>query len=321
MDSLSTKKSVLIALPAKNEGAVINKTITELKTFVQNQNLHEFDIVVFDDASTDKTRKEVESLGVKVYMITKSHGLGYVFSHIIKFFRSKNYDFLVTMDADGQFDHNEITKLLEPLTEDEADFVTGSRFMKSSKTTGISKIKKIGNKIGARYISKILGEKFTDVTCGFRAYTREAIMKLHTFSDFTYTQEVFLNLGVKKLSIVEIPITTVYFRERKSRMIKNVFSYIYKSLKIIIKFMILYAPMRLFRMLGNIFFIIAVLTGIFVFFWNMKIGTVTPYKWLGVTSVTSGILGVLMYSLGLLLQITSRIQMTLEELLYQIRRK
>ncbi len=282
---------------------------------------YDFSITVFDDASTDDTGAIALANSCAVERIHKSRGLGYVFTQITSAFLKSGADFLVTIDADNQFDPNEIPLLLAPLTDGRADFVTGSRFLKQSNTSGISAIKKIGNKVGARYISSILGEQFSDVTCGFRASSREAILQLHTFADFTYTQEVFLNLGIKKISIVEIPITTIYHKERKSKIVTSVCSYIAKSLKIILKFTIVYAPMRLFGTLGNLSFLLAIASSIFVFFWNQATGSVTPYKWLAVVGVSAGGAGLLFYSVGILLQITSRIQLTIEKVLYESRKR
>lgn len=320
MDTTNTKQSILIALPAKNEADKIKKVVNDIVILRQSLPSYTITIVVFDDASTDETRKEALSAGADVHTIQKSRGLGYVFTQITKRFLEGNFAYLVTIDADGQFDPKEIPSLLEPLITHHADFVTGSRFLKTSYTTNISWLKKIGNKIGARYVSSILRERFSDVTCGFRAYTREAILQLHTFSDFTYTQEVFLNLGIKKLAISEVSITTTYFPDRKSKMVKNIFRYISKSFKIILKSIIVYAPMRLFGTLGNCAFIVAMIAGLFVFFWDSATGSVTPYKWIGVLSVTSGVIGIVMYCAGILLQITSRMQLTIEAQLYWLKR-
>lgn len=315
MDTPDTKK-LLIALPARNEAGSIKDVLTQVKSVAKKLSLFTTDIIVFDDASTDETRAHAESLSCRVHTVHKSRGLGYVFSTMTKKFLDGKYDYLVTLDADGQFDPSEIPCVLEPVTTTRADFATGSRFLPESKTTGISFIKRFGNKMGARYVSSILKEKYSDVTCGFRAYSRDAILMLHTFSDFTYTQEVFLNLGIKKLVIAEVPITTIYFANRKSKMVSSVIRYIVQSLKIILKSIIVYAPMRLFALLGNLAFLLALASGIFVIVWNHLMGEVTPYKWLGIVSVVSAIAGILMYSTGVLLQITSRIQLTIEEQLY-----
>lgn len=312
---------MLIALPAKNEATRIRETLLGIASFTSTQNSFNFETVVFDDASTDNTSEIVTQLGQSHYLISKSHGLGHVFSLIIEHFLSRDFDYLVTIDADGQFKAQEIEKLLHPLLTGNAVMSTGSRFMNGSQVNSISAIKKWGNKIGAWVLSSILNETYHDVTCGFRAYTRTAILKLHTFSNFTYTQEVFLNLGIKKLPITEVPVSVVYHKDRKSKMTKSVLAYIYRSLKIILKFLVIYAPMKLFGFIGNISFILGIGCMVFVFIWDHTHGNVTPYKWVGILGVSLMGSSVIFYALGILLQITSRIQLTSEEGLYYIKKK
>lgn len=317
---MQEKNKILIFLPARNEAKTIASVIEESRVELA-KNSKTVDFLVVDDGSTDETRSEAEKSRAFVISYKEKRGLGFVFREALEYARKNNYEILITIDSDKQFKESEIVKFIEILERNEADFVTGSRFLPESRTINISKIKKIGNKIGAWYISSVLKKKFSDVTCGFRGYNREAMLHLHTFSDFTYTQEVFMNIGIKKLSIVEIPITTVYYKDRKSKMVSSVFSYISKSIKIILKFMILYAPMRLFSKIGNLFFVLSLAGAIFVFIWDRHTGTVTPYKWIGVMSLFLGSGGIIMYSVGMLLQVTSRIQLTIEEQLYLAKKK
>lgn len=316
MDTKNTQK-ILIAIPSHNESETILKVVNDINSSVKNL---DYSLVVFDDASKDNTQELLKKHNVENYLIKESFGLGYVFSCITKYFLEKKFDILLTIDGDGQFNPKDIENILKPIMENSADMVTGSRFMENSKTKNISFIKKIGNKVGAKYISSILKKRYYDVTCGFRSYSREAILKLHTFSDFTYTQEVFLNLGFKKLIIKEIPIHTEYFTNRKSKMTGKIFQYIYKSIKIILKSMLIYSPMKLFGTLGLFSFFITFIAGVFIFFWDQATGSVTPFKWIGVMAIASSIIGVIFYSVGILLQITSRLQITQEEQLYLIKK-
>ncbi len=311
------KMKILVAIPSHNEQdsimGVVQGVINETKKFDPT-------IVVFDDASNDGTQTLLKENDVTSLRIKKSFGLGHVFSQITKYFLEKGFDILVTLDGDGQFDPKDIKKILQPIIDGSTDMVTGSRFINGATTTNISRLKYLGNKLGAQYISSVLKHKYHDVTCGFRAYTKDAILRLHTFSDFTYTQEVFLNLGFKKIAIKEVPISTTYFKERKSKMVKSVFAYIVKSLKIILKSILIYSPMKLFGTLGIVSFLITLLSGVFIFFWDQSTGGVTPFKWVGVTAIASSIVGVILYSVGILLQITSRLQITTEEQLYLIKK-
>ena len=308
---------ILVAIPSHNEQDSILEVVRNITKETEGFSPA---IVVFDDASKDQTPFLLKENGVMSFRIKKSFGLGNVFSEITKYFIQKEFDILVTIDGDGQFDPKDMASIIKPIIDGDADMVTGSRFIIGSTTRNISHLKYLGNKLGAKYISSILKHKYHDVTCGFRAYTRDAILRLHTFSDFTYTQEVFLNLAFKKLAIKEVPINTVYFKERKSKMVKSIFTYIVKSLKIILKSIITYSPMKLFGSLGTLSFLLTLVSGIFIFFWDQSTGGVTPFKWVGVTAIASLIVGVILYSVGILLQVTSRLQITAEEQLYLIKK-
>lgn len=308
---------ILVAIPSHNEQDSILDVVRNITKETEGFSPT---IVVFDDGSEDQTPFLLKENRVMSFRIKKSFGLGNVFSKITSYFLENNFDILLTIDGDGQFDPRDISKILNPIIVDGVDMVTGSRFIKESETIDISNIKRIGNKLGAWYISSILKERFYDVTCGFRAYSKEAILRVHTFSDFTYTQEVFLNLGFKKLIIKEVPIRTIYFKTRKSKMVKSVFGYILKSLKIILKSILVYSPMKLFSKLSIISFLITLASGIFIYFWDKSTGGVTPFKWVGVTAIISFVVAVILYCVGILLQITSRMQLTLEENLYHQKR-
>lgn len=311
------KHKILVAIPAHNE----HDTILGVVKGITNEAVGLYlEVVVFDDASNDGMTNVLHENKIRSYRINKSFGLGHVFSKITQYFLENDYTSLITIDGDGQFDPKDLQKIIRPILENEASMVTGSRFINGANIENISLIKKLGNKVGARYISSVLKERFFDVTCGFRAYSRDAILRLHTFSDFTYTQEVFLNLGFKKLQILEVPISTMYFKERKSKMTKSVFRYIYKSVKIILKSMLIYSPMKLFSSLAAIALALGFSGGVFVFFWNITNDTVTPFKWLAITVVILGSLAVFLYCVGILLQITSRLQLTLENSLYYQKR-
>jgi len=136
---------------------------------------------------------------------------------------------MVTVDGDGQFPTSEIPKLIEPILNKEADFVTASRFLREEDyPENISMTRLWGNKQVARIISLLVGRKFYDVSCGFRAYSKEALLNLNLFGQFTYTQEVFIDLAMKGLVIKEVPIQGIrYFkgRTKRSRVFKGAFNY------------------------------------------------------------------------------------------------
>ena len=146
----------------------------------------------------------------------------------------RRVDLLVNLDSDGQFSPEDIPTLIAPLLRNEADFATASRFKDPALVPLMPQVKRLGNWGMAQIIGRICGQRFHDVSCGFRAYTREAVLRLVLTGAFTYTQETFLLLSQKGLRIAEVPIRVRGVREvGQSRIASNLFAYAYRTLRII----------------------------------------------------------------------------------------
>ena len=126
-------------------------------------------------------------------------------------------DYLVSIDADGQFDSVQIVELLRPIINNEAEFVTGIRFTQG-KPENMSLVKFYGNILVNKIISISSGNSIKDASCGFRAYSRESLLKMNLIGVFTYTHETILDLCHKGLQFKQIPVNVKYFPERKSRV-------------------------------------------------------------------------------------------------------
>lgn len=312
---------ILISIPAKNEEQMIGSVIESSKSVLEKALNITPSIIVISDGSTDNTADIAKSLGAFVIVHKKSKGLGSVFGEAVEYAIENKFDIMLTIDGDGQFDTNDIPALLKPVIEKEAAFVTGSRFLTKSKVTGIPRSKYIGNKIMSRLISSILQEKFTDVSCGFRVYSREALLHLNVFSKFTYTHETFLNLGVKKIHIQEVPISVKYFKDRTSRIASSLFRYAIQTTKIILKSVIHYRPMRLF---GFISFVTAavgfpLLAGVTIRYALTDL--ITPFKGIAITSIILLIISFGSFCTGIILEIMSRMQLSIEKNIYYARKK
>ncbi len=312
---------ILISIPAKDEELMIGFVIEQSREAVKQHIGVEPIVLVINDGSKDKTSQIAESFGAIVKNHKKSHGLGSVFAEAVDYAIEHDFEIMLTIDGDGQFDTKDIPNLLKPILKDEADFVTGSRFLEQSKVSGIPKTKYIGNKLMSRLISSILKQSFTDVSCGFRVYSREALLHLNIFSQFTYTHEVFLNLGVKKIRIVEIPISVKYFKERVSRIASSLYKYAIQTTKIIFKSVLLYKPMRLF---GFISFITGVIGSSILGLVTIRYALtdlITPFKGIAIVSIILIIISFGSFSTGIILEIMSRIQLSIEKNIYYARKK
>jgi glycosyltransferase involved in cell wall biosynthesis len=131
-------------------------------------------------------------------------GLAFRFREVIDIALQKQVDVLVNIDGDLQFRPEDIPKLVNPVLMDEADFVAADRFMdektgKNRRPKNMPAGKYYGNQLGAWVVSRLAKRHFNDVTCGFRAYNRKAILALNLNSTHTYTQESFQILAAKRM--------------------------------------------------------------------------------------------------------------------------
>ena len=235
---------------------------------------------------------------------------------------NRQADIVVTLDADDQFDPQDINKLIEPIINKKYDCVTGSRFIdKNFVPANIPAIKKWGNKMVAFLINKLTGQKYYDVSCGFRAYGKEALLNINTFSNFTYTQEVILDLSFKNLRIKEVPIKVRYFADRQSKMANNLFKYAWNISKTNFRVFRDYKPLKFFGSIGILVFSTGLLLDIFVL-WNfINTGSITPYKYVGFIGGFLNLLGFLIIIVGLLADMLYRIRINQEKILYYEKKK
>jgi glycosyltransferase involved in cell wall biosynthesis len=134
------------------------------------------DCLVVDDGSSDNTAAVAISAGARVVSHGRNQGVGMAFQSAVQYAWENDYDLLVGIDADGQFDPAEIPMLIQPLLDNRADMVVGNRFTQG-RPEYMPPIKFRGNKMVAALVSSISGQKFQDVSCGFRAYNREALLR------------------------------------------------------------------------------------------------------------------------------------------------
>ncbi len=241
---------LVVLIPAYNEESNIAKAVLGIPRKIRG--VDRVEVLVVDDGSHDKTSELAMNAGAdKVVSHKRNMGVGAAFMTGIRNAVSMNADVVVTVDADSQFDSNQIPELIVPILNQQLDVVIGSRFF-SGKPKNIPGIKMLGNKIFSNIVSWLTGQKFTDTQTGFRAYSREALLHVSIVNDFTYTQEVLIDLKFKGLRIGEIPVSVSYDEKRKSRVVKNIFNYSSRALSIIIRTLVFHKPILSFGLLGAI---------------------------------------------------------------------
>ena len=316
------KKQILISIPALNEEQTVATVIENIKKFAcpSLENEATVCILVVNDGSKDRTAEVAVSAGAKVISHPVPSGVGTAFHTAIEFMVRSQFDIMVTIDADGQFDPAAIPSLVAPILRGEADFVTGTRFQSNKHIAHMSRIKYWGNQRMAELISGMTGRKFSDVSCGFRAYSLQAVLQLNLLGKFTYTQETFIDLSLKGLHITEVPIEVKYFKDRKSRVARNLFSYAWKTLCIIMATYRDHRPLRFFGLFGFLIFMIGFGFDLFVFLHWIQTDSFTPYKSFGFFGGFLNLTGFLLAVVGLLADMFVRIYNVQEKILYILRR-
>ncbi len=310
---------LLVNIPAYNEAEVIGKTIREIPREIKG--ISAIAVQVIDDGSTDQTKIAAKKAGADlIYSHKINRGLGVAFKSAVIQALEKNFDIMVNIDADGQFNPQDIPKLVQPILNQKADIVIGSRFS-GIKPKGMPFIRKSLNKLAAKIIGTFLGTKTDDITCGFRAYNRETMLKLNLTHQFTYTQETIIDALGKNLEIIWLPVQVTYFKNRKAKLTKNILNFIYQSLIIIFKTLRDTKPLKFFGFLA-LFSIIAagIIFAIFLFYYFQTL-KISPYRnWIGLGSIFL-FLGIQLMIFAFLADMVKSNRQIIEERMYEERRR
>lgn len=301
-------------MPALNEEESVARVLASLPTRLDGVSTTRF--LVVDDGSTDRTAEVAEDAGALVVRHPANRGVGKAFHTAVNQALHHGADVLVTIDADGQFDPSQIPDLIRPIVEDKADLVTGCRFICQKRPENMPLVKYWGNLVVARMLRFVAGVDLADVSCGFRAYGREALLNLNLFGKFTYTQETILDLSFKELRIAEVPVNVTYFPGRKSRVAGSIFRYALNSGKIITRTVRDFRPLRFFGGIGLAVFALGCILDGWLLWHYLATGTFTPYKVVGFTGAALNIVGILLAGLGLLADMLDRIRANQERILY-----
>lgn len=314
-----TDLKLVVQIPALNEEATIADVIRRIPRDIPGVTSTE--VVVVDDGSTDRTGELARAAGAHVVRHEKPRGVGAAFKSGIEKSGSLGADIIVTIDADGQFNPADIADVIRPILAGEADFVTASRFKDAALIPEMPQAKKWGNDFMARWISRLIGKRFYDVSCGFRAYSRNAYLRLVLMGAFTYTHETFLNLAFAGVSIAEVPVKVRGVREfGQSRVASSLFKYGTRTASIILRTYRDYRPLRFFSYIAGAGLLCGLGFGGFLLWWKLHSGGLFPHKWAGFASAFFIALAVFLFLVGVVAEMLDRMRNTQEEIIFRVRR-
>lgn len=312
---MSTKHNRLVVfIPALNEEGTIASVIQSIPQDIPG--IQAITVVVVNDGSTDKTEDVASEAGAIVVSHGRNLGLADAFRTGIRTCLEMQADIAISIDADLQFDPDEIRNLVKPILDDQADFVVGDRFYGTGRPRNMPLIKYLGNKMMTKAVNYASHGKFSDVSSGYRAYSHEALLHLNVQSSFTYTQESFIELAAKGLRIIQIPVTVRYYEARESRISANLFRYGFRTLLTIVRTTRDYAPFSIFGTLALIFILPGMVAGLFVALHYFISGTFSPYIFVAFIAAYLITIGFGLLVLALLADMLRGLRTNQERLLY-----
>jgi glycosyltransferase involved in cell wall biosynthesis len=306
---------LIVMIPAFNEEQTLAQVIESIPKKIEG--ISKTTILVINDGSTDLTATIARKAGAVVVSNPVNRGLAFTFRRGLDTALEMGADIIVNTDADNQYDQAEIPALVQPVVENRADIVLGSRF--SGHIESMPLKKRWGNQLATWVVREVSGLPITDGQTGFRAFSRDAAMKLNLFSNFTYTQESILEAADKKLRVVEIPAT---FRKRadKNRLFSGVWNYASRAASTLLVGYVNYRPLRAFGIVGGIIFVAGMAGGAAVLVHYSRTGLVTPHLPLAVLSVALLIIGTQIAALGLVGEAIKHQRRIQEKMLYEQRK-
>ena len=215
---------LIVLVPALNEEKTISDVVQGVPRDIAG--IDQVEVMVIDDGSKDRTAALAREAGARVVSHHKNLGSGASFQTGISNALRLGADVIATIDADLQFNPADIRSLVGHLLDHQLDFVSCSRFLDPENYKSIPLIKRIGNRQVTWFVNMITHRHFTDVSCGFRAYTRDAALRLNPLSEFDNAQETLIILSKGRLRMGEISLPVRGEREYgTSRIAANVLSY------------------------------------------------------------------------------------------------
>ncbi|MFQ5349718.1 MAG: glycosyltransferase, partial [Thermoanaerobaculia bacterium] len=267
------------------------------------------------------TAERARAAGARILRHPTNQGLGRTFRDGVRQALQMDADLVVNIDGDGQFDPADVATLVAPIVAGEAHMATASRFLRPDYLPKMPAIKRWGNRWVSRIVWLLSGERFYDVSCGFRALSREALLRMNLFGGFTYTQETFLDLIFKGLEIVELPVRVEGVRRfGDSRVASSLSRYAFRSLQIMLRAFISYRPFSFFAILAGLFLAVGFSLLGFLLAHYLESGAFSPHIWAGFVGGSFCFLGTSTLIIALVGDMLVRQRLNQEEVLYYLKR-
>jgi len=284
---------IVVGIPAFNEEKNIAKIIVKLQEMADA-------IIVCNDGSNDLTKKISEKMGADVINHSKNLGYGAAIRSIFLKAAKMEPDILVTFDADGQHKVEDIQSVIQPILNNEADIVIGSRFLKNETNENVPKYRKIGIKVITGITDSVTDLKLTDAQSGFRAYKKNVLKDIvPSDKGMGVSTEILIKASKKEFKVKEVPIEILYEGNTSTHHpVSHGASVIFSTMK----YASIEHPLRFYGISGLIFLVI----GLFFVVWTLQSFSetrqiITNISLIGIGSVILGTMlsmtAIMLYSL------------------------
>ncbi len=260
---------LIIQIPCYNEEATLPPTLADLPRALPG--VTAIETLIVDDGSRDRTVEVARALGVDhIVRHKRNRGLAAAFQSGLEAAVAAGADIIVNTDADNQYCGADIGKLVAPILAGQADIVVGDRGVAALEQ--FSPLKRRLQTLGSAVVQRAAGIPIPDATSGFRAFSREAALRLTVLSEYTYTLETLIQAGARGMAVNFVPIRTNP-QTRKSRLIRNIPSFLVLQAVTIVRFYTMYRPLRVFMTAGGILVGAALILGLrFLYFYSLGRG-------------------------------------------------
>ncbi len=308
---------LIIQIPCLNEESTLPATLRDIPRSIPG--IQRVEILIIDDGCTDRTVEVARQNGVEhVVRFTGNRGLGHAFAAGIDRCLALGADIIVNTDGDNQYSGCDIPRLIQPILDKQADIVIGDR--QPDTIAHFSPLKKLLQKLGSRVVSRLAGIDVPDVASGFRAYSREAALRLITSTDFDHTVDHVIQAGRRRIVTKSVPIGTNE-QLRISRLFSNVGVFVSRSLGIMVRVYSSYRALVIFSIAGSIAGSIGFLIGLrFVYIYVFVPATADLHVQSLILAAILLLAGFQMLLTGIVADLVNSSRAIMEDVSYRVRR-
>lgn len=246
---------LIVQIPCLNEADSLPTILREIPAAIDG--IDRIEILVIDDGSTDGTGEVAAAHGADHVVRNKRNvGLAWSFRRGLEAALAEGADIIVNIDGDGQYAGEDIPRLVAPIVEGTADIVVGDR--QTAHLPHFSPAKKALQHLGSAVVRSLSGTDTPDAVCGFRAISREAALQLNIISKFSYTTEMIIQAGRRRMAITSVPVQARQV-QRESRLFRTIPHFIIQSANTMIRTYAMYQPLRLFFYVGTVLIVLGLI--------------------------------------------------------------